>query len=63
MSKVVWMKVSYDDLSLPLIVADSMRELAKLCNVSMSCINNTRMLHKKGVLKREKYVRVVIDEE
>lgn len=59
---VVWMKVTYDDLSLPLAVAGSMRELAKICGVTENCITTTRGRYKRGEAKRERYIKVVLDD-
>ena len=59
---VIWMYVSQDRYSLPEIIADSADELAKMCNTSTSVIYSTITHYKTGRLKKEKYVKVVVDD-
>lgn len=62
MGDVIYLKVSDDLYELPLAVANSPTELAKICNTTTNRINSA-ISHsiKKG--KRSQYVKVVIPEE
>lgn len=61
---VLYMKVSSDEYELPLAVADSIVDLAKMCEVSTSTIYSwmSHYKNKTGVNKSCPYIKVVIDE-
>ena len=58
----LWLEVTQDELELPLVVADSAKELADLRNVKTKAIwiHHSRWL--RGKIKRGKYRKVVIDD-
>lgn len=59
-NKRVWMKVSQDELSLPLCIADTAKELAKMCNTTEGTICS---LASRGKRKQyPKYVCVWLEE-
>jgi hypothetical protein len=55
------MEVSRDDLSLPLAIADSAKELAELCGVTAEQVVDGASKSKK--MKKPKYVKVEIEED
>jgi hypothetical protein len=65
--KDLWMKVTSDEYELPVAVADSVGQLAKLCGVSVNTIY-TSMSHAKHQYRGHKStcyirVRVEVDED
>jgi hypothetical protein len=54
------MKLSDDEYMLPEAVADSSRELAKLCNVSHKTVENSYYGYASGRLKTEKFIRIYV---
>ena len=58
----VWMEVSRDRYALPVIVTESIRDLAKKCHVTENCIYSTVCHGRKGDLKNPRFVRVDLDE-
>ena len=64
MKRVVYMMITKDKYELPMVVADTPRELASICGVSPSSISHQVLRREAGTLKhRSKYVRVIIDDE
>lgn len=60
----LWMRVTADKYSLPIVTADTARELAKKCGVLPNTIHHHINLHKRGVLgSYPLYIRVVLEEE
>lgn len=61
--KSLWMLVTADEYELPLIIADTRKELSDKCGASeisiSSCISKVR----HGVRKRSIFVKVDLDEE
>ena len=58
----VYMEVTKDKYELPVAIADSVKELARIRNVSANYISS-RICHCKTNGHRSKYVRVVIEDE
>lgn len=59
----VWMKVSKDRLELPLAIADTAGELAKICNTSPGCIMSIVSKSKKGIIKNPGFVKIEIEDD
>lgn len=58
----VWMLVTQDRYSLPLLICDTGRELAKACGVKPNTVFHHISLHESGRLKGyPKYIRVVLE--
>lgn len=60
----VYMEVTLDEYELPVAIADSVIELAKMRNTTANTIKSTMSHVKNGTsnVKRSKYVKVHIDE-
>lgn len=58
----IWMKVTTDEYSLPLAIADSARELAQICGADKNVIQSTAAHHRKGRLKNPSYIYVNVEE-
>lgn len=56
------MRVSEDKYSLPEIVADDVYELSQMCGASVNTIRATIWHYKQGHLKKERYVRVMVED-
>ena len=63
MAKRIYMEVTMDALQLPLIVADSARELSRLTGVHESKIYESAWRGKSGKAKCPRFVSVEIEEE
>ena len=60
----VWMRVTEDKYSLPIVIADTGEELARKCEVKLNTIHRYISLFESGVKKGyPKYVRVILREE
>ena len=59
----LWLMITTDKYELPLIVADSPRELAKLAGVSYQNIKTSIYLKNKGKITYSKYVKVEVDDD
>ena len=58
----VWMKVSKDKYELPLCIADSAKELAKLCGTTENTIKSC-VSHAKRKDFKSHYVRVKVTDD
>lgn len=58
----VWLKVTTDRLELPVAVAESGKELARICGVSENNVYNT-MTKARRLGHKCQYVRVRVDTE
>lgn len=58
----VWIKVSADEYELPVAIADTPSELARLCGTTANAISSTWSHFKKGKIKRSSYVKVKLEE-
>lgn len=60
----VWMYVTGDRYALPIVTADSSRELAEKCGVKQNTINHHISQHKSGRAKGEpRYLCIKLTEE
>lgn len=59
----VYMKVTPDKLQLPLGVADTVLELAEMCDVSEWTIRASLKRDRQGLLKNTRYVKVELPAE
>ncbi len=60
---VLYLAVSQDKYELPVAVTDNALELSRLMGVSENIIYAQLSNAKKGKVKRQKYFRVVVEEE
>lgn len=60
---IVYVMISKDRYELPLIVADTQSELARLAGVKVSAVSSGISKTKLGKLKRSKYIKVEIDDD
>lgn len=60
---VVYLKVSHDKYELPLAVADSVREMAKICGVPENNISSLISKYEHGILKWVSFRKVVIPDD
>lgn len=58
----IWLKVTNDKYELPVAVADSAEELAKLCGVKVNNIHSSRS-HAKARGHKTRYLKVQINEK
>ena len=56
MEDFVYMKVTKDKYRLPVAIADSAEELARICNVSKGCIHSSVSHARKG--ENRSYIKV-----
>jgi len=59
----LYLKVTRDKYELPVAVADTQAELARMCGVSPSSIASALCLMRQGVYKRPIYREVEVDDE
>lgn len=59
----LYLKVTRDKYELPVAVADTQAELARMCGVSLSSIASALCLMRQGVYKRPIYREVEVDDE
>ena len=59
---VIWMMVTRDEYELPVLIADSLDEMAALTGKSKTTISSCASHQKSGRSKRSLYVRVEVDE-
>lgn len=60
--KYLWLAVTADELELPLAVADTARELGKMCGVGKSTVENCVARGRSGRIAKHKYVKVRTDD-
>ena len=58
----VYMKVTKDKFELPIVVADSAYELARLCGVNVSTIMHSVSTQSKRIIKNSQYKRVWVSD-
>lgn len=58
----IWMKVTNDKYQLPLMIADSAAELARMCDTTPNCVVSTNSHYQKGRITYPSYVCVTIDD-
>ena len=62
MYRPVYMKVTKDRFELPIVVADSAYELARLCGVTVSTVMHSVSKTSKRVVNNSQYKRVWVDD-
>ena len=62
MAKVIYEKVTNDELELPIAVADSISELARMLGVTPQTIC-TQIRNEKLGLRKSNYRKVIIDDD
>lgn len=62
MYRPVYMQVTKDRFELPIVVADSAYELARLCGVNVSTIMHSISTRSKRVVKNSQYKRVWVSD-
>ena len=62
MGKYLWMMVEADKYELPLVIADSARELAEKCGTTTGNVEACVARGCQGVLAKRKFVKVLKDE-
>ena len=63
MYHAVYMKVTKDKFELPIVVADSAYELARLCGVNVSTIMHSVSTQSKRIIKNSQYKRVWVNDQ
>lgn len=63
MKMKIWMKVTCDELSLPLAVADTSSELAEMCGTTPNAVVSTWSHYRKGRITYPSYICVKVDED
>lgn len=59
----IWMKVTKDKYELPVAVADSPMELARILGISSNTINSSISHVKTGKIKTSVFKKVEVDDE
>jgi hypothetical protein len=59
----LYMKVTLDEYELPLAVADTATELAKMLDIKVNTIYTTMSHYKAGFIKKSPFVKVEFDEK
>ena len=59
----LWLEVTRDKYELPVAVADSIKELARIVGVSRDNIKSSASKHRRGLVKRSRFVSVEIEDE
>lgn len=58
----IWMKVTQDEFELPLAVANTSYELAKICGTTANNVRSTVAKGKSGIIKNPSFVMVEVKE-
>lgn len=61
--KRMWMKVTPDEYQIPLAVADSAEELARMCHVTRGRIYVAAKAWRDGRTKNTSYIDVIMEDE
>lgn len=59
----VWILVTKDEFELPVAIADTAKELARICGVSNRTIISGALRSKSGKVKKSRYIKVEIDDD
>ena len=59
----VWMLVTKDKYELPVIIAETSTELARICGVSNRTVISGALRSKSGKVKKSRYIKVEIDDD
>lgn len=60
--KCLWVEISRDGLELPIVVAGSARELARLCNVKPNAIYSNVCAQAHGRIKDGRFRKIELEE-
>ena len=58
----IWMKLTNDKYQLPMMIADSAKELAEICGTTPNNVVSTNSHFRKGRITNPSYVCVTIEE-
>ena len=59
----VWILVTKDEFELPVAIADTAKELARICGVSNRTVISGALRNKSGKVKKSRYIKVEIDDD
>lgn len=59
----VWILVTKDEFELPVAIADTAKELARICGVSNRTVISGALRSKSGKVKKSRYIKVEIDDD
>lgn len=59
----VWILVTRDEFELPVAIADTAKELARICGVSNRTVISGALRSKSGKVKKSRYIKVEIDDD
>ena len=62
MNNELWMLVTSDQYELPLMIADTVRELSQKSGISVSAIRSGANRYRDGKMHRSQYHRVSLEE-
>ena len=62
MSKLVWAKVTLDEYELPVAIADTAVELAKMTHAPLGTIYTEWYCYRKGLVKKTPWRKIEIDD-
>lgn len=57
------MVVTKDEYELPIAIAETSKELAKICGVSCKTVISGALRSKSGKVKKSRYIKVEIDDD
>ena len=63
MGKYLWMAVTADEYEIPLVIADTARELAEKCGTTTGNVESCVARECQGVLAGRKFVKVINEGE
>jgi ribosomal protein L7Ae-like RNA K-turn-binding protein len=63
MKRKIYMEVTQDEYELPIRIADSRSQLARMCGVSKAAVSVAISHWKNGDVKRSRFVMVEVDDE
>ena len=58
----IYMEITQDEYQLPLKVADSTKELAKMCGIKRKMLQNYIGKVAQGIIKNPRFIRIVVDD-
>lgn len=59
----IWLKVELDEYELPLKVADSAREMAQMCEVTIATVLHSASDNKNGIAGRTPFISVALEDD
>lgn len=58
----IWLELSRDEYEFPIVMADTVQELARITGAKVATIRSTVSSWERGKIKAPKYVRIRYDE-